>query len=93
MLLPVQDGNVADCRSPGVKFVRVQFELDFADLTIAAAANPAPNVVLRGEYYIQLPQSSRDLVNGTGGGIQAHVVAWPRRPPHAVHCRRPVQDP
>jgi hypothetical protein len=31
---------------------------------IAAATNPAPNVTLRGEYYIQLPQSSRDLING-----------------------------
>jgi hypothetical protein len=48
--------------------------LDFADLTIAAAANPAPNVVLRGEYYIQLPQSSRDLVNGTGGGYK--LTSW-----------------
>ena len=64
VLLPVQDGNVADCHSAGVKFVCVQLELDFADLTIAAAENPAPNVILRGEYYIQLPQSSRDLVNG-----------------------------
>ena len=66
ILLPVQDGNVADCRSPGVKFVRVQLELDFADLTIATA-NPAPyNVVLRGEYYVQLPQSSHNLNNGAG---------------------------
>jgi hypothetical protein len=49
ILLPVQDGNIADCRSPGVKFVRVQLELDFANLTIATAPAP-PNVVLRGEY-------------------------------------------
>jgi hypothetical protein len=74
VLLPVRDGNVADCRSAGVKFVRVQLELDFADLTIAAAANPAPNVVLRGEYYIQLPQSSRDLVNGAGGNYK--LTSW-----------------
>ncbi len=64
VLLPVQDGAVSDCRSSGVKFVRVQLELDFADLTIVAAAANAPNVILRGEYYIQLPQSSRDLLNG-----------------------------
>jgi hypothetical protein len=63
VLLPFQNGNIADCCAPGVKFVRVQLELDFANLTIATA-NPAPNVVLQGEYYIQLPQSSRDLVNG-----------------------------
>jgi hypothetical protein len=74
VLLPVQDGNVADCPSPGVKFVRVQLELDFVDLTIAAAANPAPNVVLRGEYYIQLPQSSRDLIKGAGGRYK--LTSW-----------------
>ena len=74
MLLPVRDGNVADCCSAGVKFVRVQLELDFADLTIAAAANPAPNVVLRGECYIQLPQSLRDLVNGAGGNYK--LTSW-----------------
>jgi len=66
ILLLVQDGNVADCRSPGVKFVRVQLELDFANLTIATA-HPAPhNVVLQGEYYLQLPQSSTNLNNGAG---------------------------
>jgi hypothetical protein len=66
ILLPVQDGNVAGCRSPGVKFVRIQLELDFVDLTIATA-HPAPhNVVLRGEYYLQLPQSSTNLNNGAG---------------------------
>jgi hypothetical protein len=74
VLLPVRDGNVADCRSAGVKFVRVQLELDIADLTIAAATNLAPNVVLRGEYYIQLPQSSRDLVNGAGGNYK--LTSW-----------------
>ena len=63
VLLPVQGSNIADCRMPGVKFVRFQLELDFADLTIATV-NPDPNVVLRGEYYLQLPQSSRNLVNG-----------------------------
>jgi hypothetical protein len=36
--------------------------LDFANLT-TAAAHPAPNVILGGEYYIQLPQSSNDLTN------------------------------
>ena len=67
VLLPVQDGVITDCRSSGVKFVRLKLELDFADLTIVAAANPAPtNVILRGEYYIQLPQSSRNLVNSNG---------------------------
>ena len=43
--LPVQDGVITDRRSAGVKFVRVQLELDFANLTIVAAANPAPTNV------------------------------------------------
>jgi hypothetical protein len=30
-----------------------------------ATGNPAPNAILQGEYYIQLPQSSIDLVNGS----------------------------
>jgi len=73
ILLPVQDGNIADCRSPGMKFVRVQLELDFADLTIATA--PAPhNVVLRGEYYLQLPQSSINLNNGVGAAYT--LTSW-----------------
>ena len=73
-LLTYQDGPVANCRAAGIKFVRVQLELDFADLTIAAAAVPTPNVILRGEYYIQLPQSSIDLTNGTGGAYR--LTTW-----------------
>jgi hypothetical protein len=72
ILLPVQDGNIADCRAAGVKFVRVQLDLDFADLTIAA--NPAPNVVLWGEYYIQLPQNSRNLTNNAGAAYT--LTSW-----------------
>jgi hypothetical protein len=74
VLLPVQNGNIADCCSAGVKFVCVQLELDFSDLTIVAAANPAPNIILRGEYYIQLPQSSRDLVNSAGTDYK--LTSW-----------------
>ena len=63
ILLPVQNGAAAACRSSGVKFVRVQLALDFADLN---RIDPAPNCVLRGEYYIQLPQDTVDLVNAAG---------------------------
>jgi hypothetical protein len=68
-LLPYQDEPVTGCRAAGIKFVRVQLKLDFADLTIAMAA-PTPNVILRGEYYIQLPQSSKDLTNSNGTGYR-----------------------
>ena len=73
-LLTYQDGNIGNCRAAGIKFVRVQLELDFADLTTAAATAPAPNVILRGEYYIQLPQSSVDLTNGMAQGY--HLTTW-----------------
>ena len=63
ILLPVQNGAAAACRSSGVKFVRVQLALDYADLN---RIDPAPNCVLHGEYYIQLPQDTVDLVNAAG---------------------------
>ncbi len=63
ILLPVQSGAANTCRAPGVKFVRVQLALNYADLN---RINPAPNTMLRGEYYIQLPQDSIDLTNGAG---------------------------
>ncbi len=72
-LLTYQDGPVATCRVAGIKFVRVQLELDFADLTIATAA-PTPNVILRGEYYIQLPQSSINLTNTNSTGYR--LTTW-----------------
>jgi len=63
ILLPIQNGAAAACRSSGVKVVRVQLALDYADLN---QIDPAPNCVLRGEYYIQLPQDTVDLVNAAG---------------------------
>jgi len=36
ILLPVQDGNVADSRKQGVNFVRVQLRLDFSSLANAS---------------------------------------------------------
>ncbi len=46
VLLSVQNGSVRDCHSAGVKFLRIQLELDFANLMIPTATNPAPNVRL-----------------------------------------------
>ena len=63
ILLPVQSGATNACRLSGVKFVRVQLALDYADLN---RIDPAPNCVLRGEYYIQLPQDTVDLTNAAG---------------------------
>jgi hypothetical protein len=59
----VQDGAANACCAPSVKFVRVQLALDYADLN---RIDPAPNTVLHGEYYIQLPQDTVNLNNAAG---------------------------
>jgi hypothetical protein len=53
VLLPVQNGNTTDCCAEGVKFVWVNLALDFSDLT---TIDPPPDCILRGTYYIELPQ-------------------------------------
>jgi hypothetical protein len=64
ILLPVQDGVLVDCRKKDVKFVCVQLTLDFSPLVnVTTQAGPT---ILRAEYYIELPQMSRQLLNGTG---------------------------
>jgi hypothetical protein len=65
ILLPVVDGNLANCRRPNVKFVRVQINLDFRSLVSVA---PPGITTLRAEYYIELPQTSRAMTNGAGAG-------------------------
>jgi hypothetical protein len=61
ILLPVQDGAVANCRRANIKFARVQLNLDFVTLV---TLRPPGNTILRTEYYIKLPQASHDLTNG-----------------------------
>ncbi len=64
ILLPIQDGVLADCRKKDVKFVHVQLTLDFSPLVnVTTQAGPT---ILRAEYCIELPQMSRQLLNGTG---------------------------
>ena len=63
-LLPIQDGNKAQCRKQDVRFVRVQCTLDFGRL---ATAHPYPvTPILRVSYYIELPQGSRVMADGRG---------------------------
>jgi hypothetical protein len=71
VLLPVQDGT--ECCAAGIKFVCIQLELDFTDLAIATT-NLAPNIILQGEYCIQLPQSSINLVNGNQ--VNFRLTTW-----------------
>ena len=66
-LLPVVDGAITTCRK--VKFLRVQFTLDFATAPSFITLDLYPVApVFRASYYIKLPQGSRALLNGTGAG-------------------------
>jgi hypothetical protein len=60
ILLPVQDGTANQCHAEGLKFVRVQLNLDFANLNTIC---PVPSTILRGEYYNKLPQHTVQLTN------------------------------
>jgi hypothetical protein len=63
ILLPVQDSASNQCHAEGLKFVRVQLNLDFVDLN---TIRPVPSTILRGEYYIKLPQHTIQLMNEQG---------------------------
>jgi hypothetical protein len=65
ILLPVINGILVNCRRPNVKFVRVQITLDFCPLV---SVDPPGLTTLRVEYYVKLPQTSRVMLNGVGGG-------------------------
>ncbi len=58
----MQDGNVANCRRQNVKFVRVQLFIDFVSL-VSVPNNVGPTM-LRTEYYIEFPQTTRSMTNG-----------------------------
>jgi hypothetical protein len=63
ILLPVQNGTVNQCRAEGLKYVHIQLALDFADLNMI---RPAPTTILKGKYYIKLPQRTILLTNNNG---------------------------
>ncbi len=56
ILLPVQNGNVADCRQQNVKFIWVQLSIDFVSL-LNVPNNVGPTTLCT-EYYIELPQTT-----------------------------------
>ena len=74
ILLPAQDRAANACRPPGVKFIIVQLTLDYADLN---RIDPAPNTVLRGEYYIQLLQDTVNLNNAAGNAYRLTTFTRP----------------
>jgi hypothetical protein len=58
----VINGALNTCHK-NVKFVRVQLSVNFVDLV--TIANPGPTT-LRIKYFIELPQTMRQMTNGTG---------------------------
>jgi hypothetical protein len=62
VLLPMVDGAVGTCRKI-VKFVCVQLSVDFIDLVTVNNTGPT---TLRIKYYIELPQSTCQMMNGNG---------------------------
>ena len=71
ILLPVIDGNLANCRQPDVRFVRVMSNVDFSSLVRLPAYGP---VVLRVGFYIELPQTTVGMTNGAGVAYQ--LTTW-----------------
>ncbi len=59
ILLPVVNGLLADCRKQ-VRFVQVQLNLNFASLVPPGVQGLT---ILRLEFFIELPQSTRDMTN------------------------------
>jgi hypothetical protein len=64
VLLPIQNGPLAGCPKQDVQIVQVQCTLDFASLI---TVDPYPiSSTLRVMDYIELPQSSQGIMNGSG---------------------------
>jgi hypothetical protein len=70
VLLPVVNGPYADCHKQ-VRFVRVQLNLDFASLVPPGVQGLT---ILRVKYYIELPQSSQDMLNGNAQNYR--LTSW-----------------
>jgi hypothetical protein len=60
VLLPVTNRPINSCCKQNIRFVQVQMNLNFASLV--TLDNPGVTV-LRVEFYIKLPQGSRDMIN------------------------------
>jgi hypothetical protein len=76
VLKPIQDGNIPDCRPQDVKFVRIQLRLDFARLMTAPVVpgDLPPVTILSADFYIELPQTTRQMLNGNNVAYQ--LTTW-----------------
>jgi hypothetical protein len=67
VLLPIVNGAIARCQKQDVKFVRMQFTLNFTTAAGLITIYPYPvSMTIRALYYVELPQGSRALTNGAG---------------------------
>ena len=71
ILLPIQNGAVANCRKEDVRFVRVICLLDFASLF--TIANPGPTMLCV-SFYVELPQTM--AVMATASGAAYNLTTW-----------------
>jgi hypothetical protein len=62
ILLPVQDGNVANCCWQKIKFVQVQLSINF--VLLINVPNQVGPMTLRTVYHLELPQITRAMTNG-----------------------------
>jgi hypothetical protein len=60
VLSPIVNGPLNTCRKADVKYVRMQITINFATLV---NVNPPGPTTMRAEYYIELPQISRQMLN------------------------------
>ena len=70
ILLPIQNGALANCRQPDVKFVRVQVSVDYS-YTLRGASP------IRLDFYVELPQTATAMVNGAGNAYTLVTYAGP----------------
>jgi len=70
ILLPIQNGALANCRQPDVKFVRVQVSVDYTN----AMRGVSP---IRLDFYVELPQSATPMVNGAGNAYTSVTYSGP----------------
>ncbi len=70
VLLPIQNGLVADCRQQDVMFVRVQISVDYS--YCIRGIQP-----LRLDFYVELPQTSTPMVNGANQAYNLVTYAGP----------------
>ncbi len=76
VLLPIQDGNLAHCRSQDVRFVWVKYTLDF-NLRQHMVRNPIPPILCV-SYYFELPQSTCAMISGNGQAYTLVTYAGPK---------------